>query len=132
MTAAGASVRSMIDSTKIIVSFGAPRASCRSLLVLTTNDRADVSGRNTLGRSPHCLAPDVHAGMPRRDPRGQLRFREQRADQLGPGASCRWFKPSKLDAGIQPSLRTDFERISEDLHSFRCFGTARANCHSID
>jgi hypothetical protein len=31
--------------------FGALRASCRSLLVLTTNDRAEVSRRNTFGRS---------------------------------------------------------------------------------
>ena len=36
---------------KIIVSFGALRAFCRSLMVLTTNDRAEVSGRNTFGRS---------------------------------------------------------------------------------
>ena len=34
-----------------IVSLGALRAFCRSPLVLTTNDRAVVSGRNTFGRS---------------------------------------------------------------------------------
>ena len=49
--AAGASCGSMMDSTKIIVSFGALSAFCRSPLVLTTNDRADVSGRNAFGRS---------------------------------------------------------------------------------
>jgi hypothetical protein len=51
MIAAGASQASMIDSTKIIVSFGALRTFCRSPLVFTTNDRADVSGRNTFGRA---------------------------------------------------------------------------------
>jgi hypothetical protein len=45
MTGAGASLESMIDSTKIMVSFGALRAFCSSPQVLTTNDRADVSGR---------------------------------------------------------------------------------------
>ena len=51
VTAARASQGSMIDSTKIIASFGALSAFCRSPLVLTTNDRAEVSGRNTFGRS---------------------------------------------------------------------------------
>jgi hypothetical protein len=47
----GSVMGSMMDSPKIIVSFGALRAFCRSPLVLTTNDRADVSGRNAFGRS---------------------------------------------------------------------------------
>ena len=51
VTKAGASYGSMRDSTKIIVSFGALRAVCKSPLVLTTNDRADVSGRNAFGMS---------------------------------------------------------------------------------
>src|SRR5215510_14677883 len=43
----------MMDSTKINVSFGALRAACRSRTVLTTNDRAEVSRRNTFGRSAY-------------------------------------------------------------------------------
>jgi len=53
----------MIDSTKIIVSFGALRAFCRSLLVLTTNDRAEVSGRNTFGQVGIGPVGDVVVGL---------------------------------------------------------------------
>ncbi|MFE3410269.1 hypothetical protein ACFXMT_18640 [Streptomyces mirabilis] len=41
----------MTASMKISVSLGALRAAARSAVVLTTNDRAVVSGRSTLGRS---------------------------------------------------------------------------------
>jgi hypothetical protein len=41
----------MIDSMKIRLSFGALRAFSRSATVLTTNDRAVVSGRSSFGRS---------------------------------------------------------------------------------
>src|SRR5215510_2133506 len=58
--------------------------------------------------------------MPRRDPREPLRFWEQRADRLVRGASCKCFKPSKLDPGSkwQCCWKSDSEQISEDLHSF--------------
>ena len=42
---------SMMDSTKISVSFGALKAFCRSAVVLTTNDRAVALGQKAFGRS---------------------------------------------------------------------------------
>ena len=41
----------MMNSTKIIVWFGALRASFRSLSVMTTNDHTEVSRRKTFGSS---------------------------------------------------------------------------------